>query len=324
MSAIHPANKIYVSGHRGMVGSAVCRTLRRQGFENILTVGRENLDLTDQRAVFDFFAAEKPEVQVVCAAVVGGIVANDSYPGDFIGRNLMIQTNLLEAARRFSCAKTLFVASSCIYPRDTAQPMHEEQLLSGALEPTNQWYAVAKLAGMKMGQAYRRQFGLDITSVLPTSLYGPGDNFGWESSHVIPGIMRKLHAAKLSNAAAATIWGTGRVRREFMHVDDLADALVFLMRQEALPEFINIAYGEDLSINDLALLIKKTVGFEGQLQYDQTQPNGPKRKLLASDKLFGLGWRPRISLEKGLADTYAWFLKNTEQLREVHPDTGRA
>ena len=324
MSAIHPANKIYVSGHRGMVGSAVCRTLRRQGFENILTVGRENLDLTDQRAVFDFFAAEKPEVQVVCAAVVGGIVANDNYPGDFIGRNLMIQTNLLEAARRFSCTKTLFVASSCIYPRDATQPMHEEQLLSGALEPTNQWYAVAKLAGIKMGQAYRRQFGLDITSVLPTSLYGPGDNFDWKNSHVIPGIMRKLHAAKLSNAAVATIWGSGRAMREFMHVDDLADALVFLMRQEDPPELLNIAYGEDWSIDDLALLIKKTVGFEGQLQYDQTQPNGPKRKLLASDKLFGLGWRPRISLEKGLADTYEWFLKNTEQLREVHPDTGRA
>ncbi len=307
-----------------MVGSAVCRALRRHGFENILTIDRKDLDLTDQRAVFDFFAAERPDAQFMCAAIVGGIVANRDYPGDFIGRNLMIQTNLLEAARRFSCSKTLFVASSCIYPRDTAQPMRVENLLNGTLEPTNQWYAMAKLAGIKMGQAYRRQFGLDITSILPTNLYGPGDNFDLESSHVIPGIMRKLHIAKQSNAATATIWGSGSAMREFMHVDDTAEAAVFLTRQDKLPEIMNVGFGEDMTIADLAVLLKEIVCFEGRLEYDISRPDGTPRKLVDSSELFGMGWRPSIPLRQGLADTYRRFLENTNELREVSPAMGRA
>ncbi len=316
---LHPEDKIFVSGHRGMVGSAVCRTLAQQGYNNIIVAGRDELDLTNQQAVFDFFAVHKPQAQIICAAVVGGIIANDTFPADFIGQNLMIQTNLLEAARRFDCAKTVFIASGCIYPRLSEQPIGEEQLLTGSLEPTNQWYAVAKLAGIKMGQAYRRQYGLDIVSVLPTNLYGTGDSFDLENSHVIPGLMRRFHIAKMEQAKQVTVWGSGRAMREFMHVDDLAAATVFLMQQAQVEEIINIGYGEDMTIAELAQLMKTTVGFSGELCFDASRPDGTPRKLLDSSHLFSLGWRPTIPLAQGLAATYHWFVENIETLREVNP-----
>ncbi|MCH9758217.1 MAG: GDP-L-fucose synthase [Proteobacteria bacterium] len=316
---LHPEDKIFVSGHRGMVGSAVCRTLAQQGYNNIIFAGRDELDLTNQQAVFDFFAVHKPQAQVICAAVVGGIIANDTFPADFIGQNLMIQTNLLEAARRFDCAKTVFMASGCIYPRLSKQPIREEQLLTGALESTNQWYAVAKLAGIKMGQAYRRQYGLDMVSVLPANLYGTGDSFDLENSHVIPGLMRRFHIAKMEQAKQVTVWGSGRAMREFMHVDDLAAATVFLMQQAQVEEIINIGYGEDMTIAELAQLMKTTVGFSGELCFDASRPDGTPRKLLDSSHLFALGWRPTIPLTQGLAATYHWFVENIETLREVNP-----
>ena len=316
---LHPEDKIFVSGHRGMVGSAVCRTLAQQGYNNIIVAGRDELDLTNQQAVFDFFAVHKPQAQIICAAVVGGIIANDTFPADFIGQNLMIQTNLLEAARRFDCAKTVFMASGCIYPRLSEQPIREEQLLTGALEPTNQWYAVAKLAGIKMGQAYRRQYGLDMVSVLPANLYGTGDSFDLENSHVIPGLMRRFHIAKMEQAKQVTVWGSGRAMREFMHVDDLAAATVFLMQQAQVEEIINIGYGEDMTIAELAQLMKTTVGFSGELCFDASRPDGTPRKLLDSSHLFSLGWRPTIPLAQGLAATYHWFVENIETLREVNP-----
>ncbi len=316
---LHPEDKIFVSGHRGMVGSAVCRTLAQQGYNNIIFAGRDELDLTNQQAVFDFFAVHKPQAQVICAAVVGGIIANDTFPADFIGQNLMIQTNLLEAARRFDCAKTVFMASGCIYPRLSKQPIREEQLLTGALESTNQWYAVAKLAGIKMGQAYRRQYGLDMVSVLPANLYGTGDSFDLENSHVIPGLMRRFHIAKMEQAKQVTVWGSGRAMREFMHVDDLAAATVFLMQQAQVEEIINIGYGEDMTIAELAQLMKTTVGFSGELCFDASRPDGTPRKLLDSSHLFALGWRPTIPLAQGLAATYHWFVENIETLREVNP-----
>ncbi|MCH9704878.1 MAG: GDP-L-fucose synthase [Proteobacteria bacterium] len=301
------------------MGSAVCRTLAQQGYNNIIVAGRDELDLTNQQAVFDFFAVHKPQAQVICAAVVGGIIANDTFPADFIGQNLMIQTNLLEAARRFDCAKTVFMASGCIYPRLSEQPIREEQLLTGALEPTNQWYAVAKLAGIKMGQAYRRQYGLDMVSVLPANLYGTGDSFDLENSHVIPGLMRRFHIAKMEQAKQVTVWGSGHAMREFMHVDDLAAATVFLMQQAQVEEIINIGYGEDMTIAELAQLMKTTVGFSGELFFDTSRPDGTPRKLLDSSHLFSLGWRPTIPLTQGLAATYHWFVENVETLREVNP-----
>lgn len=324
--ALLPRHRIYVSGHAGMVGSAVCRRLRAEGFENIATAGRAELDLTDQRAVFDFFARERPDAQVICAAVVGGIVANDTYPADFIGQNLMMQTNLLEAARRFGCAKTLFMGSGCIYPRDTAQPMREEQLLTGPLEKTNEWYAMAKLAGIKMGQAYRRQHGLDVVSLLPANLYGTGDSFHPENSHVIPGMMRRFHEAKAAGEAEVAVWGTGAVRREFLHVDDTAAATVFVMRQAGLAagdDVLNVGYGEDVAIAELARLMREVVGFAGEVTFDASRPEGTPRKWLDSSRLFAMGWRPTIDLREGLAATYEWFCAHRNQLREVAPDAWR-
>ena len=329
------AERIFVSGHRGMVGSAVCRRLAAVGGYTTITAGREQLDLSNQQAVFDFFAQERPQSQVICAAVVGGIVANDTYPADFIGHNLMIQTNLLEAARRFSCQRTIFMASACIYPRITEQPMQVEQLLTGALEPTNEWYAVAKLAGIKMGQAYRRQLGLDIVSVLPANLYGPHDSFDLENSHVVPGLMRRFYEAKLQGTQSVAVWGSGRGRREFLHVDDTADATIFLLNKmrgnsgvsgdaNAVPEVINIGYGEDITIADLAQKIKAVVGYEGELVFDTSRPDGTPRKLLDSAPLMTMGWSPRITLQDGLASTYQWLVNNVANLREIKPDAWRA
>ena len=301
-----------------MVGSAVCRALRKKGFNNLVTADRKTLDLTDQRAVFDFFAANKPDTQIICAAVVGGIVANETYPGDFIGKNLMIQTNLLEAARRFGCNNNLFTGSSCIYPRNTSQPMREDQLLTGTLEPTNQWYAMAKLAGIKMGQAYRKQYGMNIISVLPTNLYGPGDNFDLEYSHVVPGLLHKAHIAKTKADPYMTVWGSGRAMREFLHVDDLAEALVFLMRQDQEIDIVNVGCGKEISIMALVEMIKEITGYTGELRYDNSKPDGTPRKLMDTTRMNNLGWHPRIPLRKGLADTYAWFLQNANNLRQTN------
>ena len=321
MPKLEITDSIYVSGHRGMVGSAVYRALRSAGAERLLTAGREDLDLTCQAAVFDFFAEKRPAVQVICAAVVGGIVANDSYPADFIGQNLMIQTNLMEAARRFGCNKTVFLASGCIYPRDTAQPMREEQLLSGPLEPTNQWYAIAKIAGIKMAQAYRRQWGLDMVSVLPANLYGPGDNFDLETSHVVPGMMHRFHRAKVNRDGQVEVWGTGRALREFMHVDDLAAAIVHLMRCDNPPELLNIGGGEELSIADLSSLIRDVVGYEGGIVYDKSRPDGTPRKRFDDSRMSDLGWRPGIGLRQGLTDTYRWFVEHSGAVREKRFDS---
>lgn len=302
-----------------MVGSAVCRALQAHGCEQVITAPRSELDLTDQHAVFDFFSRHRPQVQVICAAVVGGIVANDSYPADFIGKNLMMQTNLLEAARRFGCGKTLFMASSCIYPRDTAQPMREEQLLGGALEPTNQWYAVAKIAGVKMGQAYRRQHGLDVVSLLPTNLYGSGDNFDLENAHVIPALMRRFHEAKAANAPQVSVWGSGRARREFMYVEDLAAAALFVLRLPQCEEMLNVGSGEEVTIAELAQRMKDTVGFDGEVVFDATRPDGTPRKWVDGARLAALGWRAQTPLAQGLSATYAWFAANaTDARRAVH------
>lgn len=313
MPLLQNNQRVYVSGHNGMVGRAVCRELARQRFTDVVTANRQDLDLTNQQSVFDFFSQAKPQAQIICAAVVGGITANHNFPADFIGQNLMMQTNLFEAAKRFGCAKTLFMGSSCIYPRLTRQPMSEEQLLTGALEPTNEWYAIAKLSGIKMGQAYQRQFGMAVTSLLPTNLYGMGDNFDLEHSHVIPGLMHRLHLAKISNADTVTVWGSGRVRREFLHVDDLAKATLFIMQTPAQDNLFNVGQGHDITIAELAEIIKNVVGYEGRLVFDASKPDGTPQKLLNSSRLLSLGWQPTIELKQGLADTYHWFTQNYNQ-----------
>ncbi len=312
-----PDSKIYVAGHRGLVGSAIVRRLEAGGFGNLVLRTRRELDLTEQAAVRDFFATERPDYVFLAAAVVGGIVANDKYPADFIGRNLMLQTNVIDAAYRSGARKLLFLGSTCIMPRDTAQPMREDALLTGPLEETNQWYAVAKIAGIKMCQAYRRQYGFDAISVQPTNLYGPGDNFDLETSHVVAALIRKMHDAKMSGAKQVTLWGTGTPRREFLYVDDLADACHYLMERYSGEEFVNIGVGEDVSIAEVAALVAKTVGYGGAFVYDTTKPDGTPRKLVDVSRLNALGWRAKTPLREGLAKTYAWFLDHAGELREV-------
>lgn len=307
--------KIYVAGHRGLVGSAILRRLRVEGYENLVVRTRQELDLTDQRAVNRFFEEERPEYVFLAAAKVGGILANATYPGDFIRENLLIQTNVIDAAHRYGVKKLLFLGSSCIYPKFAPQPMKEEYLLTGPLEPTNEAYAVAKIAGIKMVQAYRRQYGFRGISLMPTNLYGPGDNFDLETSHVIPALLRKFHEAKEAGRKEVVVWGTGTPRREFLHVDDLADACIFLMRHYDEEEIINVGVGEDISIRELAELIARVVGFNGEIVYDTSKPDGTPRKLLDVSRLFALGWRPRISLEEGLRQTYEWFRVHTEEIR---------
>ena len=312
-----PDSKIYVAGHRGLVGSAIVRRLEAGGFGNLVLRTRRELDLTEQAAVRDFFATERPDYVFLAAAVVGGIVANDKYPADFIGRNLMLQTNVIDAAYRSGARKLLFLGSTCIMPRDTAQPMREDALLTGPLEETNQWYAVAKIAGIKMCQAYRRQYGFDAISVQPTNLYGPGDNFDLETSHVVAALIRKMHDAKMSGAKQVTLWGTGTPRREFLYVDDLADACHYLMERYSGEEFVNIGVGEDVSIAEVAALVAKTVDYGGAFVYDTTKPDGTPRKLVDVSRLNALGWRAKTPLREGLAKTYAWFLDHAGELREV-------
>jgi GDP-L-fucose synthase len=309
--------KIYIAGHRGLVGRALMRQLNAQGYENIVTSTRDQVDLTDQAAVRVFFAAEKPEYVFDAAAVVGGIQANDQYPADFIGGNLMIQTNLIDTAYRSGAKKLLFLGSTCIMPRDAPQPMKEEYMLTGPLEETNQWYAVAKIAGIKMCQAYRRQYGFDAISVQPTNLFGIGDNFDYETSHMPAALIRKMHDAKTNGDEEAVIWGTGTPRREIMYVDDMANACIFLMQNYSGEDFVNIGVGDDISIKDFAEMIAEVVGFEGRFTYDTSKPDGTPRKLVDVTRLTGLGWTSQISLREGVEQTYAWFLENEDSLRTL-------
>jgi len=305
----------FVAGHRGLVGSAITRRLRDSGFRNLILRDRRELDLTRQSAVDSFFAETRPQYVFLAAAKVGGIHANATCPADFIRDNLQIQTNIIDSAYRHGVHKLLFLGSSCIYPRLAPQPMREEHLLTGPLEPTNEWYAVAKIAGIKMCQAYRRQYGFNAIAAMPTNLYGPEDNFSLESSHVLPALMRKCHEAKLAGERQVVVWGTGRPRREFLHVDDLADGTLFLMNRYEDDALVNVGVGEDIPIADLARLVARIVGFEGEIVYDTTRPDGTPRKLLDVSKLSALGWRARIPLEAGIRQTYNWFLQHAERLR---------
>ena len=306
---------IFVAGARGLVGSAICRALATRGFARVLAPSRSTLDLRDGAAVDRFFTAERPDYVFVAAAKVGGIVANDSYPADFIRDNLEIQTNVIDAAYRAGTRKLCFLGSSCIYPRLAPQPLQESSLLTGPLEPTNQWYAVAKIAGIKMCQAYALQHGFKAISVMPTNLYGPGDNFDLQSSHVLPALLRKFHTAKESGTKEVTVWGSGTPRREFLYVDDLADALCFLMERYDSPEIINVGCGEDITIAELAALVADVVGFRGALVFDRSKPDGTPRKLLDAGKMTALGWQPRTQLRDGVRVTYDWYLKNAKQAR---------
>ncbi len=310
--------RVWVAGHGGMVGSALLRRLERENCQ-VLTVARETADLRRQADVERWMDANRPDAVFVAAATVGGILANDTRPADFLYDNLAIEANIIEAARRVGVSKLLFLGSACIYPRLAPQPMREDVLLSGALEPTNQWYAVAKIAGIMLCRAYRRQYGLNFIAAMPTNLYGPMDNFDLEAGHVVPALMAKAHAAK-NHGGEIVVWGTGKPRREFLYVEDLADALVFLMRTYSDEEHINVGAGSDLTICELAELIARVVGVENRLRFDPSKPDGTPRKLLDSDKLHAMGWRPRTTLEAGLRATYGWFLQNVSGA-QVH---GRA
>jgi GDP-L-fucose synthase len=301
--------RIYVAGHRGLAGSAIVRRLKAEGYSNLLLKARAELDLRSQAATDAFFAAERPAYVFLAAAKVGGILANDLEGAAFIRDNLLIQTNAIDAAWRNGARKLLFLGSSCIYPKLAPQPMKEEHLLTGRLEPTNEAYAIAKIAGIGMCQAYRKQYGFDAISLMPTNLYGPNDNFDLKGSHVLPALIRKFHEAKVSGAKDVTIWGSGKPKREFLHVDDLADAAVFLMKRYSDPEIVNVGVGDDVSICDLAMLVRKVVGFEGALVQDTSKPDGSPRKLLDVSRLHAIGWKARISLEDGLAQTYRWYLE---------------
>jgi GDP-L-fucose synthase len=308
-------SRIYVAGHQGLVGSALVRRLRAAGFTNLIVRSHGECDLENQGAVFKLFLEEKPEYVFLAAAKVGGILANATYPVDFIRSNLMVQNNVIDASHFSGVKKLLFLGSSCIYPKLAPQPIKEEYLLTGDLEPTNEWYAIAKIAGIKLCQAYRAQHGLNAIALMPTNLYGPGDNFDLDSSHVLPALLRKFHEAKRSGAEDVVMWGTGTPRREFLHVDDLADACLHLMQHYDAPEIVNVGTGEDLSIRELAELVQATVGFEGRIVQDPTKPDGTPRKLLDVTRLHGLGWRHRIPLAEGIRTTYQWFLDHQAVLR---------
>ncbi len=350
-----PLDKIYVAGHTGLVGSAIVRKLRSEGYDNLVLRSHADLDLTNQLSVRTFFEQERPGYVFLAAARVGGIHANDSRPADFIRDNLLIESNVIDGAWRSGVKKLLFLGSSCIYPRLAPQPIKEEHLLSGPLEPTNQWYAVAKIAGIKMCQAYRKQYGFNAVSAMPTNLYGPGDNFDLENSHVLPALIRKFHLAKLASAgdsesvladesvfgpipepfrtsllstahgdggissspltvhrSPVSIWGTGTPRREFLHVDDLADACLFLMQNYDSEEIVNVGVGEDLSIKELAAIVKDVVGFEGDIEFDSSKPDGTPRKLLDISRMQSLGWRPAIGLREGIRQTYEWYAERAK------------
>ena len=307
------SEKIFVAGHRGLVGSALIRCFEREGFHNLPKRDRLQLDLADEGAVQNFFAKEKPAIVIFAAAKVGGIKANNDFPVEFLLDNLRIQNNIIHAAHEAGVRKLLFLGSSCIYPKLVPQPIPETALLSGPLEPTNEAYAIAKIAGIKLCQAFSREYGANFISVMPTNLYGPNDNFDLETSHVLAALLRKAHEAKTSGAREIVVWGSGKPRREFLHVDDLASACLFLLENYDSPEIINVGCGEDISIRELAVVICDIVGFEGELAWDGTKPDGTPRKLLDITKLRGLGWHPTISLRDGIAQTYDWFLANCVQ-----------
>ena len=307
--------RIFVAGHRGLVGSAIVRRLAAEGYGNLVLRSSAELDLRDQAAVERFFAEQRPELVFLAAAKVGGIHANTTYPADFIRDNLQVQTNVIDAAYRLGTRKLLFLGSSCIYPKHAPQPMSEDCLLTGPLEPTNEWYAIAKIAGVKMCQAYRRQYGFHAICAMPTNLYGPGDNFDLNNSHVLPALLRKFHEAKERGAEDVVVWGTGTPRREFLHVDDLADACVFMMQRHDDEQPLNIGWGEDISIRELAALIQEIVGFSGRLRFDSSKPDGTPRKLLDTSRVNALGWRPKISLRDGIVATYRWFLAHQADRR---------
>lgn len=302
--------RIWVAGHRGLVGSAIVRRLRRDGFDNLLLPSRAELDLTRQEQVERFFAAERPQFVFLAAAKVGGILANDTYPADFIRDNALIEMLVFDAAHRHGVERLLFLGSSCIYPKHAPQPMNEDSLLTGTLEPTNEAYAIAKILGIKTVEAYRRQYGVRWISAMPTNLYGPHDNFDLETSHVLPALIRRFHEAKQRGAETVTVWGSGTPRREFLHVDDLADALVFLMQNYDGDQFINVGVGADVSIRELAELVGRVVGFEGEIDFDTTKPDGTPRKLMDVTRLNALGWRARTGLEEGVRATYEWYVES--------------
>jgi GDP-L-fucose synthase len=301
--------KIYIAGHRGMVGGAVVRALSEQGYAGILTRERTELDLLDQAAVEAFFQAERPDIAVIAAARVGGIHANNTYPAAFIYENLAIAQHTIHAAHRAGVERLLFLGSTCIYPKLAAQPLREESLLTGPLEPTNEAYAIAKIAGLKLCQFYRQQYGVCYHSVMPANLYGPGDNYHPQNSHVLPALIRRIHEARLAASSEVSIWGTGRPLREFLHADDAAAGIIHLLQLENPPDWVNLGSGEELSIGDLARLVQRTVGYEGQLVFDTTKPDGTPRKLTDISRMRGTGWRPRISLEAGVAMAYQSFLE---------------
>lgn len=301
--------RVWVAGHRGLVGSALMRRLQSEDCQ-ILVATRAELDLLRQDAVEAFLAERKPQAVFVAAATVGGILANDQRPAEFLYDNLAIETNIIEASRRVGVEKLMFLGSSCIYPRLAPQPMNEDSLLTGPLEPTNQWYAVAKIAGIMLCRAYRRQYGSNFISAMPTNLYGPGDNFDLQSSHVVPALIAKAHAVKMRKANELVVWGSGAPLREFMYVDDLADALVFLMRHYNAEEHINVGVAEEVTIKELAIEVARAVGVEAALRFDATKPDGTPRKLMDSQRLFAMGWRPKTGLTEGLRRTYAWYLEN--------------
>ncbi len=309
-SAPLPANaRIYIAGHHGLVGSAIMRRLSRLGYANLLTASSGELDLRNQQAVNRFFASERPEFVFLAAGKVGGILANSTYPADFLYDNLMIEANVIDAARRNGTRKLEFLGSSCIYPKFAPQPIREESLLTGPLESTNEAYAIAKIAGLKLAQAYRTQYGFSAISLMPTNLYGPGDNFDPQTSHVLPALIRRFHEAKISGAREVVLWGTGKPRREFLHVDDLAAAACFTMENYDGAEPLNVGTGEDLTIAELAGIVARTVDYRGQIRFDSSKPDGTPRKLLDVSRITALGWQPRIKLEDGIAATYAWYVE---------------
>ena len=300
-------SRIFVAGHRGLVGSAICRSLRSQGFTNLVLRTRAELDLRNQAAVQHFFQESRPEFVFLAAAKVGGILANSTYPADFLRDNLDIQTNVINAAYRAGVKKLEFLGSSCIYPKLAPQPIREEYMLTGELEPTNEWYAIAKIAGIKMAQAYTKQFGFNAISLMPTNLYGPGDNFDLESSHVLPAMLRKFHDAKTTQAVEVVLWGSGAPRREFLHVDDLAEAAVFLMRHYDDPQIVNVGSGEEVTIRELAEMVQQITGYQGRIAFDSSKPDGTPRKLLDTSRISALGWKPMRTLRPGIESTYEWY-----------------
>jgi len=314
---LNKQSKIFLAGHRGMVGSAIYRALVSRGYTNILIKSRVELDLKDQSAVKRFFSEHQPEVVIDAAARVGGILANNEYPYQFLMENLLIQNNLIDFAHQFDCKKFIFLGSSCIYPKFAPQPLEESCLLTSELEPTNQWYAIAKIAGVKACEAIRRQFGKDFVSLMPTNLYGSFDNFDLKTSHVLPAMIRKFHEAKLNGHTEVVLWGSGSPKREFLHVDDLAEAVIFALENVLHDNLYNVGSGKDLSIKELALMIQKIVGHEGKILWDSSKPDGTPRKLMDVSKMKNEGWQSKIDLDAGIYSTYQWFIENIDEIKEV-------